>query len=174
MRRVLGAVALASTAAAAVACKGRRETQPATDTVPPDPVQEQLDAASPEALDAPDAGGRADAGSSVRAGAVSVNGRLPTEVVQRVVRQNFGRFRLCYVGGLGANPGLQGRVTVKFVIDRDGTVTSTADGGSDLPDQGVVKCVVRAFGAVTFPPPEAGIVTVVYPLFFTPPGPGSP
>ena len=82
----------------------------------------------------------------VRMGATQVNGRLPPEVIQRIVRQNFGRFKLCYTEGLRNNPSLQGRVAVKFVIDRSGSVSTASDGGSDLPDQGVVSCVVRGFG----------------------------
>ena len=105
---------------------------------------------------------------SLRNGAVVVNGRLPPEVVQRIVRQNFGRLRLCYENGLRTNPSLRGRVAVKFVIDRSGSVSTASDGGSDLPDTGVVACVVRAFGNLSFPQPEGGIVTVVYPLVFTP------
>jgi pSer/pThr/pTyr-binding forkhead associated (FHA) protein len=104
----------------------------------------------------------------IREGATSVNGRLPPEVIQRIVRQNFGRFRLCYENGMKNNPNLQGRVTVKFVIDRSGAVAMTADGGSDLPDQGVVQCVVRGFGNLSFPQPEGGMVTVVYPIMFNP------
>ena len=53
-----------------------------------------------------------------------VNGRLPPEVIQRIVRQNFGRFRLCYENGLRNNPNLQGRVSVRFVIGRDGAVSN--------------------------------------------------
>jgi hypothetical protein len=98
----------------------------------------------------------------------SVNGKLPAEVIQRIVRQNFGRFRLCYESGLRGNPGLQGRVAVKFIIDRSGAISLTADGGSDLPDQGVVQCVVRGFGNLSFPQPEGGMVTVVYPIMFSP------
>ena len=105
---------------------------------------------------------------SVRQGATQVNGRLPAEVIQRIVRQNFGRFRLCYENGMRANPNLQGRVSVKFIIDRSGAVSMTADGGSDLPDQGVVQCVVRGFGNLSFPQPEGGMVTVVYPIMFNP------
>src|ERR1019366_1238265 len=104
----------------------------------------------------------------LREGATQVNGRLPPEVIQRIVRQNFGRFRLCYENGMRANPNLQGRVSVKFVIDRSGAVSMTADGGSDLPDQGVVQCVVRGFGNLSFPQPEGGMVTVVYPIIFNP------
>jgi hypothetical protein len=105
---------------------------------------------------------------TLRQGATQVNGRLPPEVIQRIVRQNFGRFRLCYENGLRTNPNLQGRVAIKFVIDRSGSVSTASDGGSDLPDQGVVGCVVRGFGNLSFPQPEGGIVTVVYPIIFNP------
>jgi hypothetical protein len=105
---------------------------------------------------------------SLRQGATQVNGRLPPEVIQRIVRQNFGRFRLCYENGLRNNPTLSGRVSVKFVIDRSGAVSTAQDGGSELPDQGVIGCVVRGFGNLSFPQPEGGIVTVVYPIIFNP------
>jgi hypothetical protein len=112
--------------------------------------------------------GGVTAGPPVRQGSVTVNGRLPPEVVQRIVRQNFGRFRLCYERGLKANPTLSGGVTVKFVIDRTGDVTKSSDAGSDLPDKGVVACVVSGFSKLSFPAPEGGIVSVVYPLSFAP------
>jgi len=105
---------------------------------------------------------------SIRQGVTQVNGRLPVEVIQRIVRQNFGRFRLCYENGLRTNPNLSGRVAVKFVIDRTGSLAAASDGGSELPDQGVVSCVVRGFGNLSFPQPEGGIVTVVYPVIFNP------
>jgi len=93
-------------------------------------------------------------------------GRLPAEVIERIVRQNFGRFRLCYERGLLSDPKLEGRVTVRFVIGRDGRVSSVG-GGGDLPDSGVVSCVTRAFYGLSFPQPEGGVVTVSYPLAFT-------
>ena len=107
---------------------------------------------------------------SLRQGATQVNGRLPPEVIQRIVRQNFGRFRLCYENGLRNNPNLQGRVAVRFVIGRDGAVSNVSNGGSDMPDGGVVSCVVRAFFGLSFPTPEGGIVTVTYPIMFAPGG----
>jgi hypothetical protein len=107
---------------------------------------------------------------SVRMGATTVSGRLPPEVIQRIVRQNFGRFRLCYENGLRNNPNLQGRVSVRFVIGRDGAVANVGNGGSDLPDSAVVSCVVRSFSGLSFPQPEGGIVTVVYPISFAPGG----
>jgi hypothetical protein len=100
----------------------------------------------------------------------SVLGRLPPEAIQRIVRQNFGRFRACYETGLRQNPALSGRVTVRFVIGRDGAVANVADSGSDLPDRQVASCVIRAFYGLSFPQPEDGIVTVVYPLVLSPDG----
>jgi hypothetical protein len=101
-------------------------------------------------------------------GVTSVGGRLPPEVIQRVVRQNFGRFRQCYEDGLRRNPTLEGRVAVRFVIGRDGAVSNAANGGSDLADSSVVSCVIGAYYGLSFPPPEDGIVKVVYPILFTP------
>lgn len=104
----------------------------------------------------------------VRMGATTVSGRLPPEVIQRIVRQNYGRFRLCYEQGLSKNPNLEGRATVRFVIGRDGSVSNVSNGGSDIPDSGVVQCVVKNFYGLSFPQPEGGIVTVVYPIMFSP------
>jgi tetratricopeptide (TPR) repeat protein len=105
---------------------------------------------------------------TIRQGAVQVNGRLPPEVIQRIVRQNFGRFRLCYENGLRQNPQLAGTVAVRFTIDRTGAVTTVADASSTLHDSGVVACVMRGFGNLSFPQPEGGAVTVVYPIVFAP------
>jgi tetratricopeptide (TPR) repeat protein len=86
------------------------------------------------------------------------------------VRQNFGRFRLCYEEGLKRNPNLEGRVSARFVIGRDGSVQNASNGGSDIPDSGVVSCVLAAFPGLSFPQPEGGIVTVTYPILFAPGG----
>ena len=104
----------------------------------------------------------------VRLGTTQVNGRLPPEILQRIVRQHFGQYLECYKQGLRNNPTLVGRVSVKLVIQRDGSVGTAADGGSDLPDQSVVQCVVRHFTNLQFPQPEGGIVTAVFPLIFSP------
>ena len=95
-------------------------------------------------------------------------GRLPPEVIQSVVRIGFKRFRICYEAGLGRDPKLQGRISVRFVIERDGTVKDARDGGSDLPDMAVRDCVMNKFFGFKFPPPEGGIVTVVYPIMLAP------
>jgi hypothetical protein len=106
----------------------------------------------------------------LRTATTTVSGHLPAEVIQRVVRQNFGRFRMCYEQGLGRNPNLTGRISGRFVINREGAVSNVSNGGSDLPDSAVVSCVMSAFYGLSFPAPDLGIVTVTYPIMFTPGG----
>jgi tetratricopeptide (TPR) repeat protein len=110
----------------------------------------------------------------VRMGAVTVSGRLPPEVIQRIVRQNFGRFRLCYEQASSLNPNLEGRVGVRFVIDRSGAVSNVADAGSTIPDSGMIQCVMSAFQGLSFPQPEGGVVSVVYPIEFSEGGGSAP
>ncbi|MFO0628673.1 MAG: AgmX/PglI C-terminal domain-containing protein [Polyangiales bacterium] len=93
----------------------------------------------------------------------------PPEVIQRVVRASLPQFRQrCYEPALRSNRSLQGRVSVRFVIDLGGVVTLNSDGGSDLPNGDVVRCYVRAFSALRFPRPEGGMVTVTYPVMLSP------
>jgi len=95
-------------------------------------------------------------------------GHTPPDVIRRIIHENQGQFQLCYDIGLGLNPALQGRVVVKIVIDRNGSVAMAADARSDLPVDDVVRCVVRAFDTLSFPPSSDSAVTVVYPFAFTP------
>jgi hypothetical protein len=107
---------------------------------------------------------------SVRMGATHVSGRLPPEVVQRIVRQNFGRFRGCYEAELGHSANASGRVTTRFKIATDGSVKDVTDQGSEIASRPFRQCIQRAFAGLSFPIPEGGPVTVVYPLVFAPEG----
>jgi Ca-activated chloride channel family protein len=86
----------------------------------------------------------------VRAGAVTVRGKLPPEVVQRIVRGQLGNLRRCYERALGANPALTGTVRVAFTIDTAGRVISARDAGSTLPDADGVACIVNLFAELHF------------------------
>lgn len=101
---------------------------------------------------------------TLRQGQTQVSGKLPPEVIQRIVRQNFGRFRLCYEEHV--KPPVDGRAIVRFVIDGKGEVSSAIDAGSDL-DKRSVDCIVRGFTNLSFPEPEdKKPVTVTYPMVF--------
>jgi beta-lactamase regulating signal transducer with metallopeptidase domain len=106
--------------------------------------------------------------SSASSSPADSTGRIAPEIIQQTVRANFGRFRKCYEDGLAKNSQLAGTVTVSFVIGLDGTTTQAADKDSTMPDKEVVDCIVRGFGNISYPKPEGGVVTVVYPVQFTP------
>ncbi|MBS2013266.1 MAG: AgmX/PglI C-terminal domain-containing protein [Deltaproteobacteria bacterium] len=108
---------------------------------------------------------------AIRMGVTTVFGRLPPEIIQRVVRQNFGRFRACYEEGLRRRgPKLAGRVETRFVIGRDGAVRESLPLRSELGDRDVEACVARAFSGLVFPTPEGGVIDVHYPIVFRPAG----
>jgi hypothetical protein len=132
------------------------------------PAPPSASAEAPLADPPPTADSGAPRPPTIRQGTTKVTGRLPPEVIQRIVRQNFGRFRLCYENGLRTDPDLTGQVKTRFVIDAGGDVISAADAGSDLPDPTAVGCVLAVFRRLAFPMPEGGAVTVVYPLRFIP------
>jgi hypothetical protein len=106
----------------------------------------------------------------VRMGASTVNGDLPPEVVQRIVRQNFVSFRTCYERALERTPDVSGLVRIGFTIARDGSITDVRDAGSKLPDRGMIDCLRTAYSDLNFPQPTDGeVVNVVMPMFFCPP-----
>ena len=108
---------------------------------------------------------------SLRMGSVQVNGRLPPEIIQRVVRQSWGRFRACYDDGVRRRgPTLAGRVATKFVIGLDGHVSAAVNAESDIADDTMVACVTDIFASLEFSEPAGGVVTVVYPFVFRPAG----
>jgi hypothetical protein len=113
-------------------------------------------------------GGHQAKAPQIREVTMKSNGQLPPDAIQRVVRLNFGKFRMCYEDQLKTNPSLHGRVVTKFMIGRDGSVIAAQDGGSDLPNQQVVSCIVKGFQNLSFPTPEGGTVTVTYPLNLSP------
>lgn len=102
----------------------------------------------------------------VRMCVCTVSGRLPHEAIQRIVRQNFGRMRACYNGALARNIAAEGRVTTRFVIDRAGAVSASRNASTEIADEKFVDCLAKAFGELSFPQPEGGIVTVDYPIEF--------
>ena len=114
--------------------------------------------------------GSSGSGIKIRTGATTVKGGLAPELVHRIIRQNFGRFALCYRAALAHRPDLRGTVTTELVIGPKGDVTSTKDRGSTLQnDDGATACIVRGFANLSFPPPTGGgSVTVVYPLELSP------
>lgn len=111
-------------------------------------------------------GGGSGSKANVTQGAPTVSGGLAAEVIKRVVRRNVNQVRYCYEKALVNNPGLAGKVTVKFVIDREGKVVSATAADNTVGDATVASCITNRFMSWTFPKPADGIVTVTYPFTF--------
>lgn len=112
-------------------------------------------------------GGSHKAPPRIRMGSSKVSGRLPPEVIQRIVRQKFGRFRFCYESALQKAPTLTGEITVAFEIDPSGS-TKKVSSKSTIKDKAMVSCVEKAFAGLSFPKPNWGVVKVSYPIRFSP------
>lgn len=96
-------------------------------------------------------------------------GALDRAHIDGVVRAHTGALRNCYERGLAADPTLAGKVVVKFVIAKDGTVSSATTKSSTLAAPAVEACLNEAFMGFGFDAPAGGgIVIVSYPFVFTP------
>jgi len=101
----------------------------------------------------------------IRPEGVTTSGRLPAEVIQRIVRQNFGRYRFCYEQGLQNKPRLSGRVAIRFLIGAKGLVTLAQVDQSSLGHAPVEGCIRDRLKTWNFPRPEGGVtVKVTYPF----------
>lgn len=106
--------------------------------------------------------------AAVRMGAVSVNGSLPPEIIQRIVRHKIAKLRECYNAAALGQPTLSGRATTTFTIGPDGAVKDTKTTG-DLANTEALACIQKELAALKYPAPESGSVKVSYPIVFAPP-----
>lgn len=95
-------------------------------------------------------------------------GRLPPEKIQSIVRSAYAEFRQCYERALASRPGLSGRVTVRFVIGREGKVVEAEVSETTLPDKEATTCMLHHYRKLVFPRPMGGTITVIYPIQFSP------
>lgn len=131
------------------------------------PIQRSVPAdADPEPL----AGGLCVEPASREGGETNEDGvgYLDPKIVQNVVQGGYFSMRECYEAGLARDTELTGMIQVRFVIDRDGRVSSARLDDNTLPDCEAALCMLEVYRGLEFPEPDGGRVTVVYPLTFTP------
>lgn len=98
-----------------------------------------------------------------------VLGSIDRSVIDRIIKQHLAQIRTCYQKGLSKHPTLSGRVELKFVIDKDGAVTSVEVKETTLGSEIVEQCISSRFLRMRFPAPAGGgIVVVNYPFVFSP------
>jgi len=92
------------------------------------------------------------------------NGRLPREVILRVVKASYAEFRRCYEQVPDPKPRM--RLKLNFTIGTSGRVTEGHVDAEENPSLG--KCFEQVMFRLVFPAPEGGIVTVGYPIELAP------
>ncbi|MCB9765684.1 MAG: AgmX/PglI C-terminal domain-containing protein [Alphaproteobacteria bacterium] len=98
-------------------------------------------------------------------------GALDRAPLEQVLEQNLDAILACYERELEKDPELGGKVVMKFVITKDGTVTKAAPKVSTLGNQAAEACLTSRLLDLRFPEPKGGgIVIVSYPFRFSPEG----
>lgn len=87
--------------------------------------------------------------------------------IDRVVKTHLSAIRYCYQSELTKSPALSGKVVIKFVIARDGTVSQASVKSSSLNNAITEQCITSKFMRMRFPRPKSdGIAVVAYPFVF--------
>ncbi|MHB8419853.1 MAG: adventurous gliding motility protein GltG [Myxococcales bacterium] len=102
---------------------------------------------------------------AISSGNPIVEGSLDKELIRRVIHQHRNQVRFCYESELVRHQGLNGKVTVKFIISASGTVQRASVDQSTLGNASVESCIVSRVYQWQFPKPKGGgIVVVNYPF----------
>ena len=103
-------------------------------------------------------------------GGTGGGGGRSEEAISGIVQQNREKLQLLYNRQLQRKPGLQGFLTVEFLISARGQVVECHIVASSLSDPIFEKEVVQEILRWTFPSAAQGSTTVLYPLSFLPSG----
>jgi hypothetical protein len=93
---------------------------------------------------------------------------LDKEIIRRYVKRNIEKITYCYEKELLANPGLEGTVTVNFILSGNGRVMKSEASGVDAT---VSSCIAGVVSNIQFPKVgDAGIYPIKYPFTLRPSG----
>jgi TonB family protein len=96
-------------------------------------------------------------------------GALDKSLIDAVIKRNMNQIRYCYQRELTKNPTIGGKIVIKFVIAKDGTVSKASVKSSSMGSPAVESCIAGRFRRFKFPEPKGGgIVIVSYPFIFSP------
>lgn len=114
-----------------------------------------------------DMGKKGEAKPQVKMKNPEVSGSLDKRIIQKVVRQHHGELRACYEREVAKIKGLNGVITVVWLISPQGAVTKVILKSSTMKNKNVEKCVVDSIKFWRFPQPRGGgAVQVEYPFDF--------
>jgi hypothetical protein len=107
-------------------------------------------------------------GNIDKGGRVIRVGGMDAALIDEVVKQHLNQFRYCYQRQLQRNPSLGGKVTLKWIIASDGSVSSASVKRDTMGNAAVSSCMTKVARRMVFPHPKGGIVIVSYPFLFSP------
>ena len=114
-----------------------------------------------------DLGNKREAKPQVKMKNPDVSGSLDKRIIQKVVRQHTGELRACYEREVAKVKGLNGVLTVVWLISPQGAVTKVILKSSTMNNKNVEKCVTDSIKFWRFPQPRGGgAVQVEYPFDF--------
>jgi hypothetical protein len=86
--------------------------------------------------------------------------------VRRVINAHVGSVRACYEAEVSRTPSLTGKITVAWVVEPSGEVSSVTLAGTTLNNTPVEACVLREVHAWHFPVSAASTHVTGYPFHF--------
>lgn len=96
-----------------------------------------------------------------------ISGGLTREQINKVVRRNKRDITRCYETREPFNPGMEGQVSVNFIINGSGRVVASAIKNSSINDKPLNNCLNRKIATWKFDKPTNGVnVKVTYPFNF--------
>jgi pSer/pThr/pTyr-binding forkhead associated (FHA) protein len=121
-------------------------------------------------------GKKGDRDVNVSTGSAVVMGSIDKELIRKVIQDHAAQIRYCYEQQLAVNPRLQGKVSIKWVINGDGSASNPqVDGsGTTLEDGKVHECMMARITSWQFPKPKGGgIAVITYPWILRSSGAGA-
>jgi outer membrane biosynthesis protein TonB len=114
-------------------------------------------------------GEKGDGGIGRIGGDPIILGALDKSLIDAVIKRHMNQIRYCYQRELNRDPNLGGKIVVKFVIAKDGSVSKASTKSSTMGSSAVESCINSRFMRFKFPEPKGGgIVIVSYPFIFAP------
>jgi hypothetical protein len=93
---------------------------------------------------------------------------LTREEIRVVVRAKMPFVRACFDAGLSREPGIGGRITLRFTIGPEGRVDAVEIVEDELGEPSVATCLAESITTWQFPRPRGGrSITIAYPFVFS-------
>jgi hypothetical protein len=112
-------------------------------------------------------GKKGDRDVNIATGTAQVMGSIDRELVRKVIQDHAAQIRYCYEQQLAINPRLAGKVSIKWVINGDGSASTPQVERGDattLENDSVHKCMMDRITSWQFPKPKGGgIAVITYP-----------